>query len=78
MNIVLEFAPRGLSARYASLCATVTAPFRAALPVLGGLMADYSGYVPLFAVCAAGCVIGLGVLSRIRDPRHRPAETTAA
>jgi len=70
MNIVLEFAPRGRSALYTSLSATLTAPFRAVLPILGGMLADQVGFAPLFVACGASCLAGAGILSRVRDPRH--------
>ncbi len=78
MNIVLEFAPRGLSALYAALSSTLVAPFRALLPLAGGLVADHLGFPPLFVVCGVCSTAGLVVLARVRDPRRRVLESVSA
>ena len=78
LNMPLEFAPEPERPTYVGLAGTLTAPFAAVGPLIGGLLADTVGYNPVFVLSA---VLGIGgtllLLLRVADPRRRLAPRPA-
>lgn len=69
-NLPLEFAPRQQIATYSAISMTATAPFRAALPMLGGAIAA-GGYGGVFVLSAVTALLGLAlVVWKVPDPRR--------
>ncbi|MGI6367090.1 MAG: MFS transporter [Anaerolineae bacterium] len=69
-SIVLEFARPEEQPTYVGLCNTLTAPFRALAPILGGALAGTLGYPGMFTIATAMSLLGLGTLAlRVREPR---------
>lgn len=71
LNISIEFAPDEDRPTYVGLANTVTTPLGVAATLVGGLLADASGYQAVFAVAAVITVLAGSVLVlRVQDPRH--------
>lgn len=69
-NLPLEFAPRQQTATYSAISMTAVAPFRAALPMLGGVIAA-GGYAGVFALSAAAALLALLLAAwKVPDPRR--------
>ncbi|OQA41617.1 MAG: bicyclomycin/multidrug efflux system [Chloroflexi bacterium ADurb.Bin325] len=71
MNIILEFCPAEDRPTYIGLTNTLLAPFVALGPVLGGALATWLGYRPMFvAAIAVALVGGLLMAAWVREPRR--------
>lgn len=72
-NIVMEYAgtPRDIPL-YSALYNAVTAVPRAVAPLLGGLLADLSGYPAVFVCAALLSLASLILTRRAGEPRHAP------
>lgn len=70
-TILLELAAdEGERPTYIGLGNTALAPLSFLGPLAGGLLADRLGFPVVFAVSAAFCLVGLGLLlARVREPR---------
>ena len=69
-NIVFEFCPGRERVTYIGLTNTLLSPFMAGIPLIGGILADRSGYPPTFAVSLSMVIVGLLILSTsVKDPR---------
>ncbi|MHB0876408.1 MAG: MFS transporter [Anaerolineae bacterium] len=72
LNISIEFAPDEDRPTYVGLASTVTAPLAVAASLIGGALADASGYPAVFAAAAViSLLAGTVLLLRVRDPRRR-------
>jgi MFS family permease len=75
LNISIEFAPDADRPTYVGLSSTVTTPLGVAASLIGGALADASGYPVVFAVAAICSLVAVTVLVvRVQDPRH-PSRT---
>jgi MFS family permease len=73
MNIILEFCRPEDRPTYIGLTNTLLAPFYALGPFIGGALAAWLGYRPMFLVAVAVVVVGGGLmLLWVREPRDRP------
>jgi MFS family permease len=71
MVFSLEFAPPDEVPTYTGLASTLVAPAAFIAPLIGGLIADASGYPAVFAVaCLAALVNAAVLLLGVRDPRR--------
>lgn len=71
LNIILEFCKAEERPTYIGLTNTLLAPSRALAPILGGWLATWLGYSPMFAVTLAAAVAGsmmLGIF--VQEPRQ--------
>lgn len=76
LTFVLDFAPSGLRPSYIGLASVVQVPFAFATPLLGGILADHTGYSAVFVLAAALALAGaLLVLKAVSDPRMQPSAT---
>ena len=76
MTMTIDFAkdPAERPA-YVGLANTLVAPFAIIAPLLGGWLADTTGYASAFSASAIGGVLAWLVLrALIRDPRARQTE----
>jgi MFS family permease len=73
-NVLIEFAPTpGERPTYVGLGTTAQAPVTIAAPLAAGVLADGLGFPLVFALAAAGSLVGLVLLGGfVRDPRHGP------
>jgi MFS family permease len=72
LNLVVEFATPAERVAYIGLHGTLIAPATLVAPLLGGWIAQFAGFRPLFAIAAACGFLGLAILTfLVRDPRHR-------
>jgi MFS family permease len=72
LNMVVEFATPAERVTYIGLHGTLIAPATMLAPVIGGWLAEYAGYNPLFVVATICSLAGFILLTWwIRDPRHR-------
>jgi len=81
LTMSMEFAPETDRPTYIGLAGTLTAPFAAVAPLVGGALADAAGYGPVFVLAAALSVFAvLTLVTRVADPRmsRRAAGTTIA
>jgi MFS family permease len=70
LNIILEFCAPEDRPTYIGLTNTLLAPTRTVAPLLGGWLATWLGYPPLFAAALALSIIGSLMLFRwLREPR---------
>ena len=70
LNMSIEFAPAEDRPTYVGLASTVASPLAVAASLIGGALADASGYRAVFAVAAAISLAAMLVLLlRVRDPR---------
>ncbi|MBI4532032.1 MAG: MFS transporter [Candidatus Latescibacteria bacterium] len=70
-NIVMEFSPPGEVPTYVALKYLLTAPFLAVAPLLGGIIADRWGYIPVFYLAIAGTASSLLFIAQMHEPRER-------
>lgn len=79
MNIILEFCAPEDRPTYIGLTNTLLAPFVALGPLIGGALATWLGYQPMFAVAVIVALAG-GALMRlwVREPRHSAEEWAEA
>jgi MFS family permease len=74
MNIILEFCRAEDRPTYIGLTNTLLAPFVALGPIIGGVLATWFGYQPMFLVAVGAAVLGGSLmLFWVREPRHRGA-----
>jgi MFS family permease len=74
LNMVVEFAREESRVTYIGLHATVVAPATMIAPLLGGWLAERSGFGALFIAAGVCCVLAWAVLTfAVRDPRYRQA-----
>lgn len=66
---IMETAPRDQVPTYISLTSTLLAPFRLALPLLGGALAETLGYEPVFLLVAGLTLLSFPFVKRMREPR---------
>jgi len=71
LNIILEFCAPEDRPTYIGLTNTLLAPFRSFAPLIGGWLATWLGYPPLFLVAFLFSLLGGSLLSWwLREPRH--------
>jgi MFS family permease len=80
-NIVMEFPPLSPRRRgeiggsgvptYLALRSTLMAPLRIVAPILGGFIADHTGYNVVFLISIVMTVVGLMMLFQFQEPRNR-------
>jgi MFS family permease len=69
---VVEFGRFDDRPTYVALSFLVQAPVSLVVPIVGGLVADHAGYMPIFVgVFLALCVAAWLYLFRLQDPRHQ-------
>ncbi|MEJ7652758.1 MAG: hypothetical protein WKH64_05150 [Chloroflexia bacterium] len=74
----LEFAPRTQVPTYVAVSMTAIAPFRAVVPLIGGVVAGV-GYAGVFVISLVAAALGLAILTlKVSDPRHDPLPELAA
>jgi MFS family permease len=74
LNIILEFGAAEDRPTYIGLTNTLLAPTRTIAPLIGGWLATWLGYPPLFAVALVFAAAGAMMLHRwLREPRHLKA-----
>jgi MFS family permease len=84
LNIILEFCADEDRPTYIGLSNTLLAPSIALAPLLGGWLAAWLGYRPMFALAALLAGIGAALLmAAVHEPRrgrytHEPAQSPAA
>ena len=72
LNIVVEFAAPEERVTYIGLHGTLIAPATLIAPLLGGWLAQYAGFGPLFIAATVCNALALVILTfLVRDPRHR-------
>lgn len=72
LNLVVEFAKPTERVTYIGLHGTLIAPAILVAPLLGGWVAEWIGFGPLFIIATIFSLLGLIVLTFcVRDPRHR-------
>lgn len=72
LNMVVEFATPAERVTYIGLHGTLIAPATMIAPLIGGWLAEFAGYGPLFITATTCSLLALGILSfATRDPRHR-------
>ena len=77
-NIMLEFAPATQQPTYVAIGGLTRAPALIAAPIVGGLIADSSGFHPVFIIAAVTSALGaLMIATLVRDPRRVPSHTSA-
>jgi len=77
-NMPLEFAPRTQVPTYVAVSMTAIAPFRAVVPLIGGVVAGV-GYGGVFVISLVAAALGLAILTlKVSDPRHDPLPELAA
>jgi len=79
MNYVLELAPPARSGTYTAVYSLFSGPLRILAPLLGGLLVQLSGFLPLFATALLGTLISLVLLLLwVPEPRNerQPAQGT--
>ena len=77
----MEFPPSSLYRRresgwggvptYLALRSTLMAPLRVVAPILGGFIADYTGYNTVFLISIVMTAVGLMMLFKFQEPRNR-------
>jgi MFS family permease len=73
LNIILEFCAPEDRPTYIGLTNTLLAPLKALAPILGGWLATWLGYSPLFGVAFMLSLLGSGLLAWwVREPRDHP------
>jgi len=79
LNIILEFCADEDRPTYIGLSNTLLAPVTALAPLLGGWLAAWLGFSPMFVLAALLAGIGAALLiALVREPRRaRPAPETA-
>ena len=71
LALTLEFGAESERPAYIGLANTLIAPATIVAPILGGWLADTTGYAATFQVSLASSLIALAVLLLfVRDPRH--------
>jgi MFS family permease len=71
MNYVLELCPPERSSTYTAVFGVFTGPFRVALPLFGGALAQMVGFGPVFGAAVVGAALTLLVLLYyVPEPRH--------
>jgi MFS family permease len=71
-NILLEFCSEADRPTYLGLANTLLAPTKFLAPILGGWIATWTGYPPMFLAAAATSVVGgLFIAFWVREPRRR-------
>ena len=76
-NIMLEFAPASQQPTYVAIGGLTRAPALIAAPIVGGLIADASGFHPVFIIAAVTSALGaLMIATLVRDPRRVPSHTS--
>jgi MFS family permease len=72
INMVMEFENGSRRPTYIGMARTLTAPLLLAAPVLGGLIIEAGGYIPMFLVSVIFGALGTGMLVfGVKDPRRR-------
>jgi MFS family permease len=67
---VMEAAPSEQVPTYISLGTTLLAPFKLAVPLIGGGLAEVVGYPIVFIVGLAASLASLPLMARLYEPRH--------
>ena len=71
-NIILEFCAPEDRPTYIGLTNTLLAPVKALAPIIGGWLATWLGYRPMFSIALAIAVLGGGMLAIwLREPRDQ-------
>ncbi len=74
LSIILEFCEADERPTYIGLTNTLLAPSRVLAPILGGWLATWLGYSPMFAVAMAAATVGSSMLGLwVREPRLKNA-----
>lgn len=68
-NYVLEIAPDDIRPLFLGLLATLASP-TVFMPLLGGWLLGFISFQALFALAAAGGLLALVYIYRLREPRH--------
>lgn len=68
-NMSIEYSPASATSLYLGTTSTFLAPFFVLGPLLGGWIAQYTGYPPVFVVATALAVVGTVLAVRVREPR---------
>ena len=68
-NLVLDLCPYEDKTTFVGLVGTITAPFVAAAPVVGGKLIDSLSYAPAFLISIGLGLAGLYLLWLIPEPR---------
>ena len=68
-NIAMEFAPPQSLPTYTALRSSITAPFRALLPLIVGAAVTPIGYRPVFAVATILLSVAWVLMWRVNEPR---------
>jgi MFS family permease len=72
LNMVVEFATPAERVTYIGLHGTLIAPATLLAPLIGGWVAQFTGFAPLFITAVVCSMIGFIILTFFtRDPRHR-------
>jgi MFS family permease len=72
LNIILEFCDPADRPTYIGLTNTMLAPVRALAPLLGGWLATWLGYPPMFVVSLVLALAGTALLGLwLKEPRHQ-------
>jgi MFS family permease len=73
-NMLLAVTPQVHRTRHIALYRTITQSTVAVAPLLGGLIVDRFGFLPVFALSGAGRLISMLLLMRfVREPRSSQA-----
>jgi MFS family permease len=78
INLAVDFAPVGDKGTYAAVMRLATGIATALSTLLGGILIDAVGYLPVFAVAILFPLSGVVVTTRFREPRFRPQPTPVA
>ena len=70
-NMSIEFSPASTTSLYLGTTSTLLAPFFVLGPLLGGWLAQYTGYLPVFAVAGTLAVVGFVLAVGVQEPRKR-------
>ncbi len=72
-NIVMVMAPAAKRARYTAAFQAVTFAASFVAPLLGGWLIGAYGYYAIFAISAAGRLVGTLIMARVHVPNREPA-----
>lgn len=72
ISIVFEFAEEDVRPTYIGLTNSITGIFAGLAPLVGGIIAEKAGFLWLFGVSLAICLVGLSLLHfTVSEPRHQ-------
>ncbi|MEW5816922.1 MAG: MFS transporter [Spirochaetota bacterium] len=70
INMTLEYCKMTHASRYSAIVFTATAPFRTAMPLFAGFIADIMGNIWVFVILGVICAVGLFFsIFEVKDPR---------